>query len=82
MKQSRLMSFVESTANIAVGFGLGLLGQVVFLPLLGIDANLQQNLVFAAIMTVLSIVRSYSLRRVFEALRIRQQSLPSGGSHG
>lgn len=71
------MSLLESVINIGVGFGLGLIGQMVFLPLLGVDINLHQNLLFAAIMTVISIARSYALRRLFEALHIRVPLSPA-----
>ena len=76
MKQSKAMSLVESLINIAVGFGISLLAQMFFLPLLGVTIEFRQNLLFALIMTVISIVRSYSLRRMFEALHIRRPLSP------
>lgn len=76
MKQSKIMSLVESVINIAVGFGVGLLGQMIFLPLLGVSISFSQNIVFALIMTVISIARSYLLRRLFEALHIRRPLTP------
>lgn len=72
MKQSKLMSWLESLINIAVGFGISLLAQIYFLPLLGVSIDFHQNLMFALIMTAISILRSYSLRRIFEALHIRR----------
>ncbi|BCA04061.1 DUF7220 family protein [Bradyrhizobium diazoefficiens] len=72
MKQSKIMSLVESVINIAVGFGISLAAQMYFLPLLGVTVSFRQNLFFALIMTVISIARSYLLRRVFEALHIRR----------
>ncbi len=76
MKQSRAMSMLESILNIAIGFGISLAAQAFFLPLLGVQISLQQNLLFALIMTVISIVRSYLLRRLFEALHIRRPLSP------
>lgn len=76
MKQSRLMSSIESLINIAVGFGISLTAQMFFLPLLGVEIAFHQNLVFAVIMTAISLVRSYTLRRLFEALRIRRPLSP------
>jgi hypothetical protein len=76
MKQSRLMSLIESIINIVVGFGISLGAQVVFLPMLGVAIDFRQNLVFALIMTVISIVRSYLLRRLFEAFRIHRPLSP------
>jgi hypothetical protein len=76
MKQSKVMSLLESVINIAVGFGISLAAQAFFLPLLGVNISLRQNLFFALIMTVISIARSYALRRVFEALHIRRPLSP------
>ncbi|MBN8987445.1 MAG: hypothetical protein J0H42_04315 [Rhizobiales bacterium] len=72
MKQSRAMSMLESILNIAIGFGVSLGAQILILPLLGVQISLQQNFQFALIMTVISVVRSYGLRRLFEALHIRR----------
>lgn len=76
MKQSRLMSMLESIINIVVGFGISLVAQIVFLPMLGVVIDLHQNLQFALIMTVISIARSFTLRRLFEAMRIRRPLSP------
>ena len=76
MKQSKAMSLLESVINIAVGFGISLAAQIVFLPLLGVEISFRQNLAFALIMTVISIARSYLLRRLFEALHIRRPLSP------
>lgn len=76
MKQSRLMSMLESIINVVVGFGIALLAQIVFLPWLGVTISLHQNLKFAFIMTAISIARSFILRRVFEAMRIRRPLSP------
>jgi len=76
MKQSRLMSWLESLINIAVGFGISLAAQMFFLPLLGVAIDFHQNLFFALIMTVISLLRSFLLRRLFEALHIRRPLSP------
>ncbi|MDA9499296.1 DUF7220 family protein [Bradyrhizobium sp. CCBAU 11357] len=76
MKQSKIMSLVESVINIAIGFGISLAAQMYFLPLLGVIISFQQNLLFALIMTVISIARSYLLRRLFEAMHIRRPLSP------
>lgn len=76
MKQSKIMSMLESIINIVVGFGVGLVAQIIFLPMLGVTIDFHQNMLFALIMTVISIVRSFTLRRIFEALRIRRPLSP------
>ncbi len=76
MKQSCLASFTESATNIVVGFGISLGAQMLFLPMLGVPINHIQNFVFACIMTVISLARSFILRRIFEALHIRRPLSP------
>ena len=76
MKQSKLMSWLESLINILVGFGISLAAQIYFLPLLGVSIEFHQNLMFALIMTAISMLRSFVLRRVFEALHIRRPLSP------
>jgi hypothetical protein len=72
MKQSRLMSLVESLANVLVGYGVAVVTQMLVFPLFGLAVTVTENLLIGLIFTAVSIVRSYALRRGFEALRVRQ----------
>jgi uncharacterized protein (DUF2062 family) len=65
VSQSRLMSGVESVVNVAVGYGVAVGTQLAVFPLFGIEASLADNLAIGAIFTVVSLVRSYALRRLF-----------------
>lgn len=77
MKQSRLMSMLETALSTAAGFGLSLFLQWLILPwLLGAPVPLHANLAFAAIMTVASLARGFVLRRIFEAFHIRRPLSP------
>ena len=69
MRQSRLMSLVEAVANVVVGYGVAVVTQVLVFPVFGLEASLSDNLVIGGVFTVVSLVRSYALRRVFEAVR-------------
>ena len=71
MKQSRLMSLVEAVANVLVGYGVAVVTQIMIFPIFGLQTTLAQNLKMGAIFTVVSIARSFALRRVFEAIRMR-----------
>ncbi len=71
MKQSRAMSLVESLANVAVGYGVAVVTQILIFPIFGLQTTLAQNLMMGAIFTVVSIGRSYALRRLFEEIRLR-----------
>lgn len=66
--QSSWMSFVEAAVNILVGFGLAVLTQVLVFPLFGLQASLGENLLIGGIFTLISLVRSFLLRRLFNAL--------------
>ena len=77
MKQSRLMSLVESLANVLVGYGVAVVTQMLVFPLFGLAVTVTENLLIGLIFTVVSIVRSYLLRRGFEALRVRQSAMAS-----
>ena len=77
MKQSRLMSLLESLANVLVGFGVAVITQMAVFPLFGLAVTVTENLLIGLIFTVVSIVRSYALRRGFEALRVRQSARAS-----
>ncbi len=71
MKQSRLMSLVEAVANVALGYGVAVITQILIFPIFGLHTTLAQNLKRGAIFTMVSIARSFALRRVFEAIRMR-----------
>ncbi|GGL58939.1 DUF7220 family protein [Wenxinia marina] len=70
MKQSRLMSLVESVANVIIGYGVAVVTQILIFPIFGLHTTLEQNLQMGAVFTVVSIARSLALRRLFEAVRI------------
>ena len=63
--QSRLHSFIESLTNIAIGYAVAVTSQMLIFPLYGIHIPLTQNLAIGLWFTVISIIRSYLLRRWF-----------------
>jgi hypothetical protein len=65
------MSLAEALANVAVGYGIAVLTQMAVFPLFGFYATLLQNMALGLLFTVISLVRSYCLRRLFEMIRIR-----------
>ena len=56
-------------ANVAVGYGIAVATQVAVFPLFGLHASLADNLAIGAVFTVVSLARSYVLRRVFNRIR-------------
>ena len=71
MKQSRAMSLVEAVVNVVVGYGVAVATQMLVFPLFGLQTTLAQNLKMGAMFSIVSIIRSFALRRVFEAIRVR-----------
>jgi len=71
MIQSRFMSLVESVTNVFVGFSIAILTQAVIFPIFGFHASMGEHLAIAGLFTVVSVLRSYALRRFFEAVRVR-----------
>ena len=70
MKQSRLMSLVESVANVIFGYGVAVVTQILIFPVFGLQTTLSQNLAMGGVFTFVSLARSFLLRRLFEAIRV------------
>ena len=71
MKQSRTMSLVEVMTNVAVGYGVAVLTQIVVFPWFGIEVGLADNMKIGMVFVGVSLVRGYLLRRLFEWVRDR-----------
>ena len=70
MKQSRFMSLVEAIANVAVGYGVAVVTQILIFPVFGLHTTLAQNLKMGAIFTVLCRARHkivYAERRIMRS---------------
>lgn len=65
MKQSKKHSALESITNVIVGLLVSILTQMVLYPILGIPVSMKQNLIITAVFFILSFVRGYIIRRIF-----------------
>lgn len=63
--QTKKQSMFEACSNIAIGLGVALLTQLWVFPLFGIHIPFSHDLMIVSIFTVVSITRSYLLRRFF-----------------
>jgi len=70
--QSRKHSFFESIMNVVVGFGVALTSQIIIFPYYDIHIPIQSNLAIGGWMTIISIIRSYVLRRCFNKITINK----------
>ena len=71
MKQSRLMSLIEAITNVIVGYGVAVVTKILIFPIFGLQTTLGQNLAMGGIFTIVSLFRSFALRRLFEAILFR-----------
>lgn len=72
--QSRVHSFLEACANIALGYLVALGAQLLVFPLYGIHIPLSTNLWIGLWFTLVSLARSYILRRLFNRFHLRRLS--------
>lgn len=66
--QLKKHSLFEAVTNIVVGYTINLLANFVIFPLWGWTISLKQNIEIGVIYTVISLIRSYCLRRAFTHL--------------
>ena len=66
--QSRRGSALEAVANVLVGSLVALATQRLVYPLFGIATTLSTDAAIALLFTLVSLVRSYLIRRAFEGL--------------
>jgi hypothetical protein len=67
--QTKLGSFVEAWANIAVGFTINYCANLLIFPLFGMHISPGANFLMGLIYTGISLVRSYIIRRWFNGLK-------------
>ena len=64
--QTRLGSFIEAWVNVAIGFGINFTANLLILPQFGFTSlTIGINIVIGLIYTVISVARSYIIRRWF-----------------
>ncbi len=67
--QSRHQSLIEAITNVMVGYALAVLTQIVVFPWFGLQIPFRDNLAIGAVFVMISLLRSYALRRLFERWR-------------
>ena len=63
--QSKLQSLIESLTNILIGYLTALFSQILIFPLFDIYVTFQDNLLIGLYFTIISLIRSYLVRRYF-----------------
>jgi hypothetical protein len=65
MKQTKKQSIIESITQTVIGLVTSLLIQLILYPLLKIPVTLSQNLIITFVFFLVSIIRGYFIRRLF-----------------
>ena len=66
MNQSRIDSLMEAFTNVFIGFAINFVANWLILPwFFGIEADVASFATLGAIYTIISIARSYIIRRAF-----------------
>jgi high-affinity Fe2+/Pb2+ permease len=69
MNQTKKHSAIESLVQTIIGLGTSILVQITIYPLMGIPVSFQQNLIITTVFFVVSIIRGYLVRRMFNRLK-------------
>jgi hypothetical protein len=67
MTQTRLGSLIEAFINVLIGFSINFVANLVIFPFFGFHITLGDNFVLGLLYTIISIARSYVIRRWFNA---------------
>ena len=65
--QSKKQSLIETITSVFVGWLIGIILNMLVLPLFDYDVSLTDGVLISIIFTVVSVVRSYIIRRWFNS---------------
>ena len=63
--QTKLESLTEAVINTFIGFVIAFILQLIIFPIVGVDVTLGQNFILTILFTLVSIIRTYIIRRYF-----------------
>lgn len=59
------MSLVEASVNVLIGYLVSVLANWLVLPAFGYPVSVSDSFLIGAVFTVISLIRSYAVRRLF-----------------
>ncbi len=71
--QSHKHSLLESITNVVVGFGIATVANLIVMPWFGYNVSARDSAGIGGVLTIVSIVRSYWLRRLYNWYHVKQQ---------
>jgi hypothetical protein len=63
--QTKLNSFIESLSNVFIGYIVAVFSQLLIFPYFDINIPFSENLLIGVYFTIISLIRSYIIRRFF-----------------
>ena len=69
--QKKTHSLLETCISTAIGFGVAFVANATILPLFGFTPTLSQNFWITVFFTVVSVIRGYFVRRLFNWLHVK-----------
>ena len=69
--QKKKVSLMEVLINTAIGYFVALATQIIVFPCFDIEVTYHQQFMIGLIFTVVSIVRGYFVRRLFNVIHVR-----------
>jgi hypothetical protein len=79
MTQTKLGSLIEALFNVVIGYTINFAANFLILPLVGFHISASQSLAIGIPFTVISVARSYVVRRWFNAYLHRAATRLSQG---
>lgn len=74
---TRVLDLTESISNIVVGYGVSVAATILILPAFGYDVSGSDAIGISLAFTVVSLARSYLIRRMFRRLSPDRRSISS-----
>lgn len=71
--QLKSYSFIEAIFNTVLGFGISMVANLIVLPWFGFKVSIHDAFNIGVIFTIISIIRSYVLRRLFNRIMLWQK---------
>lgn len=73
--QTKRQSAIETITSVAIGYLVAIGSQIVIFPIFGLAVSFGDNLLIGAFFTVVSIIRGYLIRRMFNRLQSKKTEL-------
>lgn len=73
--QSKRQSFIEAIINSILGYIVAILSQYLIFPMYGVHLPFYSHLEMGLFFTIISILRSFILRRIFNLIQLRTSNV-------